>query len=150
MDKPTITLHTLQYTKADLDKAPDADRLFFLMATSLANELQMLNKALVLTIETGKTGDHLIAQQAQNAYSIMILRMVAGRLVEGWKVLSRFSGTMRADYKPLMRDEDKEALAALRTYFSAKDRDPNAKGEEAQLFIRDARPSGVPQPAAHS
>jgi len=48
----SITLHTLQYSKADLDAVPEDDRYFFLMSTGLANELQMLNKMVAVITES--------------------------------------------------------------------------------------------------
>lgn len=136
MTKPNTTriidIHTMQYTKADLDRAPEDDRLLFIMATGLANDTQMLNKTLAVIIETDRDSSNRIINQANSAFGMLILRLLAGKMYEGWKLLSRFSSKIKQDYEPYMSDEVSRALKELRAYF-------NPKGKKHSLIhdIRD-------------
>ena len=127
----TVTLHSLQYSKADLDAIPDDDRYFFLMATGLANDTQMLNKALAVILDSDEPDCPRIVNQANSAFAMMILRMLAGRLNEGWKLLSSFSKVLKVDYEPNMKDDAQVALKELRRYF-------NPKGKRSYILdVRD-------------
>jgi predicted DNA-binding ribbon-helix-helix protein len=120
MSDPAVTIYTLQYTKADLDNAPAEDRFFFLMASSLANDAQMLNKTMKIILDTDDVDAPLIVKQGNSAFAMMILRMTSGRLTEGWKLLSQFSKILKRDYEPAMSGESKDALKEVRAYFNPK------------------------------
>lgn len=118
MTQSEVILHTLQYSKADLDKIPANDRTFFFMATGLANDIQMLNKALAVIVDNGDWDSSTIIRQGNSAFGMLILRMLAGRLREGWKLISKFSKTLKSDYENEMSDEERAALQELRSYFN--------------------------------
>ena len=65
-----ITLHTLIYSKADLDNVPPSERLFFLMASSVANDTQMLNKTLAMILAENDGANRLI-NQGNSAYAFL-------------------------------------------------------------------------------
>lgn len=119
-ERTTITLHTLVYSKADLDLVPEADRFFFLMATGLANDMQMLSKTLAVILDNDKPDCPKIVNQANSAFAMLILRMLAGRLNEGWKLLSSNSKMLKVDYEPKMKASTRNTLTALRSYFNPK------------------------------
>lgn len=118
MKQSQITLHTLSYSKTDLEKIPPEDRLFFLMSTGLANDILMLNKALSAVIDNGEWHSETIVKQGNSAFGMLILRMLAGRLREGWHLISRFSKTLKSSYEIEMSTEEKAALKELRAYFN--------------------------------
>lgn len=120
MTRKTISLHTLHYTKADLDAAPEQDRLLFLMSTSLVNEYQMLFKMLVVIIESEPRDSHIMINQANSAFGMLVVRMFAGRLCEGWKVIAKFNHLLKAEYEPHMGKESRAALRDIRAYFNPK------------------------------
>ncbi len=115
----TIDVYSLVFTKADLDAAPKAERLFYLMATGLANEVQMLNKTLAVVVESADGGQRIV-NQANSAFSMLILRILSGRLWEGWGVISGASGWLRSDYEPIMSAAGVAALRDLRAIFHQK------------------------------
>lgn len=49
---------------------------------------------------------------------MLVMRMLAGRMCEGWKVLSGFSKKLKADYEPHMSEDGRVALRNLRAYFN--------------------------------
>lgn len=115
----TIDVYSLIFTKADLDAAPKAERLFYLMATGLANEVQMLNKTLAVVVDTADGGQRIV-NQANSAFAMLIVRLLAGRLWEGWGVISAASGWLRSDYEPRMSAAGVAALRDLRAIFNQK------------------------------
>ena len=120
MARSKITLYTFQYTKADLDKAPAQDRLFFLMTTGLANDIQMLNKTLAVIIDNESSESTEIEKQGNNSFAILILRMLCGRLSEGWKLLNHFMITLKSEYESDMTEVGRAGLCGLDTYFNLR------------------------------
>ena len=111
-----LRLHTLIYSKADLEIVPADERTFFLMATSIANDTQALNKTLAIILQTVE-GNQRIVNQANSAYAFLILRMVAGRLNEAWKVVRKNKDMITSRYAGDLTDEAREAFEALFAYF---------------------------------
>lgn len=112
----TLKLHTLMYTKADLEAAPADERTFFLMATSVANDTQALNKTLVVILGTDDSA-HRIVNQANSAYAFLVLRLIAGRLNEAWKLVRRHKDMLTNRYTQYLTDQAREGLEALFAYF---------------------------------
>lgn len=115
---PKITLSTLAYSKADLDNAPRDERLLFLMASSVANDTQMLNKMLAVVTKDEAEGS-LIVRQGNSAFGMLVLRMLVGRLNEGWKLVAKNSQLIRNSYSGSLSDEALGGFQGLSTYFNA-------------------------------
>lgn len=111
-----LRLHTLIYSKADLEVVPADERTFFLMATSIANDAQALNKTLAIILQTVE-GSHRIINQGNSAYAFLILRMVAGRLNEAWKVVRKAKTMIDSRYGDDLTDQARDGLKALFAYF---------------------------------
>ncbi|BBC72902.1 conserved hypothetical protein [Altererythrobacter sp. B11] len=63
---------------------------------------------------------------------MLIARLLAGRLCEGWKILSHFSKPLKAEYEPEMEPEGRRALQEIRAYFNPK------RGQECLIWkVRD-------------
>ncbi|MCL6250053.1 hypothetical protein M3P36_03180 [Altererythrobacter sp. KTW20L] len=116
----TIRLHTLKFKKSDLERAPKKDRLFFLMAGSLQNDLQVLSKLLAIVIASCPPDAHKIEKQADSAMAMLIQRLLAGRLYEGWNLMKGFAGRMKEAYEPDLSEDARDALKSLRGYFGSK------------------------------
>ncbi|AJP70574.1 hypothetical protein TS85_00070 [Sphingomonas hengshuiensis] len=101
------------------------------MSTGLANELQMLNKMVAVIIDSAPPNAPRIVNQGNSAYAMLVMRMLAGRMCEGWKVLSGFSKKLKADYEPHMSEDGRVALRNLRAYFNP--------GKGKQSLITDVR-----------
>jgi hypothetical protein len=111
-----VTIHTLMYSKADLERAPSDERIFFLMATSVANDTQMLVKALAVILQ-GSDHDLRLVNQANSAFGMAVLRMLAGRLNEAWKLLRDHRNLIEQRYMPHLSSEARTGYAAIHTYF---------------------------------
>lgn len=114
----TVELHELHYTKADLARAPKRDRIFFLMATGLANDLQTLYKVFALAV--ADDGDDPIIQQGNSAVGMMMLRTLAGRLWEGRNLLENVYKPIEEHYRHDLSEEATAGLSHLRTYFNQR------------------------------
>ncbi len=80
----------------------------------------MLNKAMAVILDSDEPDCPRIANQANSAFAMLMLRMLSGRLYEAWKLLASFSKTLKADYEPSMGEEAREALKRVRAYFSPR------------------------------
>jgi hypothetical protein len=113
-----IELFELHYTKSELARAPEKDRLFYLMATGLANHLQTLMKLFAVAVDEQR--DELIIKQGGSAVGMLMLRLLAGRLWEGWQLICSAYNPIEANYESAFSPETFGALAELRAYFTQK------------------------------
>lgn len=114
-----ITIHTLAYSKSDLDKVPADERIFYLMAGSVANDTAILNKALLASVENQDFGN-TIANQGNSTAAVFILRMLSGRLVEAFKLTSRASKMIKNEYEADLSPEAKGGFYGILKYFAGK------------------------------
>lgn len=114
-----ITVHSLVYSKVDLEKIPADERLFYLMAGSIANDTALLNKMLLASVANQDFGN-IIANQGNSTAAVFILRMLSGRLVEAWKITSRVSKMIKANYEADLSPAAKKALYGILSYFAGK------------------------------
>jgi hypothetical protein len=114
-----IEVFTLQYNKADLEAAPDTDRVFFLMITQLANDLQILWKQMLMAFANPPEG--VINGQAASTVAMLNLRLLCGRLAEGGRTLHMVFRAIREDYEPHFSGAARTALADLYTLFDDRD-----------------------------
>lgn len=114
-----ITVHSLAYSKADLDKAPDNERLFYLMLGSVANDTAILNKALLASLKSNDFGNK-ITSQGNSTATVFILRMLSGRLAEAYKLTSSASKMIKAEYQADLSPEAKDGFYAILNYFAQK------------------------------
>jgi len=114
-----ITVHTLAYSKADLDKAPPKERFFYLMAGSVANDSAILTKALLASLKSEDFGN-TITNQGNSTVLFFILRMLSGRLVEASKLTTKNSKMIKAEYEADLSPEAKSSFYAILKYFAGK------------------------------
>ena len=83
---PTITVHSITIPKDKLDQAPENVRLTYLMAGNLANDLLILQKLLIMSINTASAmgAPH---STPVNGSTILLIKLLGGRLYEGWNWL---------------------------------------------------------------
>jgi len=106
----------LTFAKADLNSLSDAERKLFVIAGHVSNEVGILQKLLVWSMNSkpaSQEGGHGFTTQ-----NLVIAKLLAGKLSEGWRVLDRFyfSGPSR-EYHDLLPDEARTAEGELRRYF---------------------------------
>lgn len=114
-----IELFTLQYSKADLEAAPEEERVFYLMITQLSNDLQILWKQVILALGNPATSE--IDGQAASTVAMLNLRLLCGRLSEGGQTLHHVFDKIRPKYEAAFDDETKQAVASLYSLFQDRD-----------------------------
>jgi hypothetical protein len=110
-----IEVFTLHYTKADLEAAPEAERVFFLMITQLSNDLQILWKQMLMAFANPPAG--VVHGQAASTVAMLNLRLLCGRLAEGGRTLHVVFRNIRDDYEAVFNEKTRAALTDLYALF---------------------------------
>lgn len=117
---PTITVHQITIAKEVLDKVPEEERLTYLMAGNLANDLLTLQKLLIISPNTAvKMGEPQSAPV--NGATLLIVKLLSGRLYEAWNWL-RGRSTIHVR-KYLAQDRTSPAWTGYRSIVSYFNRD---------------------------
>jgi hypothetical protein len=113
-------LYVVPVTKAQLDSIPEDARVFFVQAGRLHNELMWLQKLILASQQRETTNEILTAMQTYQA--LMLTRLLAGKLWEGWDLLNRsyFGAKLSQRYEQRLPRVGQEAIAALKKYFGQK------------------------------
>lgn len=104
--------------KSKLDTMPKEEQVFLIQISRLLNELNVLNKCVIFS--HGPTKPLSKAESnAQVFQALFFIRMLAGKLHEGWKVIQRdFLGKEYSrKYMEVFSQEGKDSLADLKRYF---------------------------------
>jgi hypothetical protein len=116
-------LAALTLTKAQLDQIPADERLFYFMAGQLHNDINILTKLLTAAINEVKlVGKEPPKRSAAIAQVLLLLKLTAGRLYEGHKMISEtFSAKgFLKKYKAEMSSDTFVSLDTLNKYFGGK------------------------------
>lgn len=120
MSERSLKVHVLRFRKADLDRAPEDEKLFYLMSGSLANDIQMLMKTVAVIEASMADHERNVASQADGSYILLFLRLLAGRLYEGHNLIKGSSRMLRESYEPLFEEKTRDGAEKLRKYFANK------------------------------
>ncbi len=113
-------LYVIPVTKAILDSMPEDVRVFFVQAGRLHNEAMWLQKLILASQQHETTNEILTGMQTYQA--LMLTRLLAGKLWEGWDLLNRsyFGAKLSRHYEQRLPTVGQEAIAALKKYFGKK------------------------------
>lgn len=112
-----MKLLKVEMPKSILDKIPENEVVFFVQCGNMLNDISMLQKLSILTMNNDKPTD--IERTAQILQTMGLLRLQAGKLKEGWILLGKhFSGAkVSKQYVPLLNEKEQESLESLKAYF---------------------------------
>jgi hypothetical protein len=115
-----MELKKLSISKSDFMSIPEAERLFFLRFGNLFNEICILRKLVYFSGGTRTTHD--ILKKAKMSQAVFILRLLAGKLWEGWLSLRKdfFDAKISKDYEKKLTHVGKSGLSSLKKYFDKK------------------------------
>jgi hypothetical protein len=123
VEMTTMTqLAALTLTKTQFDQIPADERLFYFMAGQLHNDINILTKLLAVSInEIEFVGGELPKRSAAAAQVLLLLKLTAGRLYEGYKMINEtFSAKgFRKKYKVEMSSATLVSLDTLNKYFGS-------------------------------
>lgn len=105
--------------KSKLDTIPENERVFFIQLTNFLNELNILQKCVFFSGNEIKSLN-AIERRAQISQALFFIRMLAGKLNEGWEMLNKdFFGTqLSKEYKTALSQVGKDSLSELKRYFT--------------------------------
>jgi hypothetical protein len=89
------------------------------MGGSLLNDMQILSKLLAVSISSCPKDAGPIEKQGDSAVAMLLQRILAGRLHEGWKLLSRHAKLIRSSYETDFSKSAREGLNSARSYFGS-------------------------------
>lgn len=120
-DSYKMELFEVNITKEQLKLIPKTERIFFILLTHMANILYTLRK-LTLFCATGREESSKIVRRAENSQALLMVRLTAGYLWEGWKLLdiNYFGSCISKDYDNLLSDDAKKYLNDMKLYFRNK------------------------------
>ena len=114
-----------------LGRLPESDRNILLSLMLAHNELGTLNKLLMFSLK--EILDDALGQLSHSTQTFLILKLMAGKLHETWKLVQKYYVKQKLDvqYNNFLDDSAKVAYQKLNAYFA-----PVNKGNVIK-FIRD-------------
>ena len=144
----------LNIPTASWDTLEENEQTFFIQITHLLNEINILRKLTLISSGNALNSSDEVERRGHYCQTQFFLRMLAGKLNEGWEMLQRdFWGTkLSIDYEKKLSQPGQSSLKKLKQYFSANN---NIKlirnqfafhydSEEIKEIIKEIPPSEVP------
>jgi hypothetical protein len=115
-----MKLLKIEIPKSNLLSIPENERIFLIQFMNLLNDLNILNK---LTYYSSKDTNVDVVRKAQNTQALLLIRIQAGKLFEGWKLLQKyfFGAKISKEMEGKLSGLGKIGLAELKKYFGTKD-----------------------------
>lgn len=112
-----MKLLKVEIPKSILDTIPEKEVVFFVQCGSMLNDISMLQKLSIFSMNFDKPTD--TERTAQILQTMGLLRLQAGKLKEGWELLQNhfFKAKVCRQYDPLFDEKEQKALKSLKTYF---------------------------------
>lgn len=116
-----MELLKIEIRKSKMSLIPRNERVFFVQIGNLLNDLSMLQKLTVFCTNNKPTNE--VVRAAVNMQTFSLLRIQAGKLHEGWKLLQKnFVKTeFYQDYVKQLNDLEKESFEKVNAYFRNKE-----------------------------
>jgi hypothetical protein len=116
-------LFALKLTKAQFDQIPADERLFYFLAGQLENDINILTMFLIIAInEVRLVGQDSPRRSAALAQVVLLLKLTAGRLYEGQKMINENFSAKKflKKYESEVSHSTVESLDKLNKYFGRK------------------------------
>lgn len=114
-----MKLYKISIPKKKLRSLTERELLFLVQMGSILNEVNALERLILLS---HKTPDNPIELKAQKYQSFFLLLLLIGKLWEIWQLLQNlyFKGQLSKEYESYLPDEAKESLKYIKKYYSNK------------------------------
>lgn len=111
-----MELLNLKLSKAELLAIPQEERIFFVQLTNFADEINILQKVIYYS---SKQTDNEVIRRAQICQSLFFIRILAGKLFEGWEFLGShfFGAKLSKEYEKALTGIGRNCLKKLKQYF---------------------------------
>jgi len=112
-----VQIHHITLSRKQLDSIPEPERRLLVLMAHAGNELNVLSKLFHFSAKAEATEP--ILQQAENTQSMVIGRVLTGKIYECWKLMQSafFRSVLSKQYESQLDPEASEALDALKRYF---------------------------------
>ncbi len=116
-----MTVYKVQFSKSELSKLPEDEQIFLIQLAHFLNEVSMLHKCLVIS-GNGLSTSNEIERQGQVSLVLFFLRLLAGKLKEGWEMLQKdyFGSKLSRYYEKELPQMGSDSLKKLKKYFAGK------------------------------
>jgi hypothetical protein len=113
------TIYRVELTRAHLDKIPHDERIFYLMASQLANDLNVITKLLIFAANGVIKSSDQVQHHVATTQVLFFVKMMAGRLHEGKRLLGSafFSKGLWTKYKDDLPPDARANLEEINRYF---------------------------------
>ena len=110
-----MKLIKIEITKDKLLAIPINERKYFVQLTTCTNEVYVLQKYAIFSASIDEQNE--ITRRAHNMQALFMIRLLAGKLWEGWLLLNRFFKPIRDDYYEGFSEEAKKNCEYIENYF---------------------------------
>ncbi len=113
-----MNIYRGRLNKAELLRLPDHERILFCAIAHLQNEISILLRAVLWSSDF--SSDNQAEIQGQISTSLFFVKLLAGKMREGWTLLEKFFFShklLSSDFQVHANHKQKEALEALSRYF---------------------------------
>jgi len=110
-----VDIYPVKFSKARLDTAPEDERLFHLIAGQLANDINCLGKLSILIMNP--VGGHQLNDLANTMMAISLIKVLAGKTNEGWKLIEKHSALFKR-YRNDLSPDAINKLKEIKKYFN--------------------------------
>lgn len=119
MEQRTVKVSRIQIKKSDLLSMCENERIFFIQSGDLLNDLNVFNK-LLMFCSNRRTEDNLLMKTAMDVQIMCLIRILVGKLYEGWKLIEKwyYGSGMSRKYDGLLEKSAKDAVDEIKKYFS--------------------------------
>ena len=114
-----MKLLKINIPKSKLDTIPEIEQVFFIQLMQFLNELNILQKCAI--VSSNKLASlTTIEKRGQISQAHFFIRILAGKLYEGWKIIRKnfIKTQLSKKYENLLSQKGKESLLELKGYFN--------------------------------
>ena len=116
-----MKLYKVNLSKAELLSIPEKDLKFFIQLMNLYNDVSILQKLMVISGNSRKeASQNIIVGRSLSSQGLFFLRIQAGKLYEGWNMLSTHffnNKTFSQEYNKKGSSESKKSFYKLKRFF---------------------------------
>jgi len=110
-----VEISKIKIKKTEFSRISEDEQLFFIQATNLMNDLITLQKCIYFS---SKETLNDIERRAQNSQALFFTRLLAGKLYEGWQMLTKgFFNKLSKEYITKFSSIENDNLKELKSFF---------------------------------
>jgi hypothetical protein len=110
-----VDVFRLQFSKEQLERAPEAERVLYLVAGQFINELNILTK--LSYFATHSNPGEEVRKRANITASMLLLQLTAGKVNESWELIKAQFSRLYPSYEADLDDLAKQQYEYLKRYF---------------------------------